>query len=404
MKALYLSYDGILEGLGQSQILPYLEGLSKHPVRFHLITFEKTNHNKAEVKGRCEESNIQWTSLSYTKKPPVLSTIFDLIRLRLAVKRILKEGDVDIVHCRSYLPMLIAMTFRKRFSYRVIFDMRGFWPEERVEGGIWNLKNPLFRWIYRFFKQKEKVFLSSADAVISLTHAGKASLIERFPSIQLEEKTSVIPCCVRLDLFDDRKEEDLQEKVLRHHLQLSNKTVFAYLGSIGTWYMLDEILRFFMVQWKKNPNAFLLFLTKDAPEPIYRNAATIGIPKECLLVVSVPHSQIAMYLKLVNYGLYFIRPTFSKTASSPIKQAEFMAMGIPIITNRGVGDSNRIIEASKAGVLIQDFTQESFESCVLPDRPNLKDIRNFVFEHFSLEKGVEKYREIYLDLCPKSLS
>ena len=37
---LYLSYDGMTDPLGQSQVLPYLAGLSKKGFRFHLISFE----------------------------------------------------------------------------------------------------------------------------------------------------------------------------------------------------------------------------------------------------------------------------------------------------------------------------------------------------------------------------
>jgi hypothetical protein len=40
--------------------------------------------------------------------------------------------------------------------------MRGFWADERVEGKIWNVKNPVYRKAYQFFKQKEKEFLTGA--------------------------------------------------------------------------------------------------------------------------------------------------------------------------------------------------------------------------------------------------
>lgn len=36
---LYLSYDGLLEPIGQSQILRYLEGLSRQGVQYTLATF-----------------------------------------------------------------------------------------------------------------------------------------------------------------------------------------------------------------------------------------------------------------------------------------------------------------------------------------------------------------------------
>ena len=38
---LYLSYDGISDPLGQSQVLPYLKGLARLGHKIHLISFEK---------------------------------------------------------------------------------------------------------------------------------------------------------------------------------------------------------------------------------------------------------------------------------------------------------------------------------------------------------------------------
>ena len=40
-KALYLSYDGLTDPLGQAQILPYLLGLENQGMGFVIISFEK---------------------------------------------------------------------------------------------------------------------------------------------------------------------------------------------------------------------------------------------------------------------------------------------------------------------------------------------------------------------------
>ena len=41
MRILYISYNGALEPLGQSQVLPYLRELVGHGLEFTLLTFEK---------------------------------------------------------------------------------------------------------------------------------------------------------------------------------------------------------------------------------------------------------------------------------------------------------------------------------------------------------------------------
>ena len=83
-KAIFLSYDGMTDPLGQSQVLPYLTELTKKGVDFHLISFEKEEkfvvHQKT-IQGICDRAKIQWHPLSYTKKPPLLSTIYDVWRM-----------------------------------------------------------------------------------------------------------------------------------------------------------------------------------------------------------------------------------------------------------------------------------------------------------------------------------
>ena len=152
---LYISYDGITDPLGQSQILPYIVGLSQSDYRFTLISYEKPERyslHKATVQAICSANSISWHPLPYTKFPPVLSTIRDFIKLKAKVKSLHKELSFSVVHCRSYLPSLIGLAMKRRYNTKFIFDMRGFWADERIEGGIWNLSNPIYRIIYNYFK------------------------------------------------------------------------------------------------------------------------------------------------------------------------------------------------------------------------------------------------------------
>ena len=79
---IYLTYDGITDPLGQSQILPYLCGLvHKEKFKITLVSFEKTENykeNKTLILEITKKNNIKWIPLKYSKRPPILSTIWDL--------------------------------------------------------------------------------------------------------------------------------------------------------------------------------------------------------------------------------------------------------------------------------------------------------------------------------------
>jgi hypothetical protein len=113
---LYLSYDGLTDPLGQSQILPYVIGLSKLSWRITVVSFEKAEvftSGKSDIQNICDQHGIEWMPLSYTKWPPVLSTLFDLWRLRSKVKARLKNEPGCIIHCRSYLTALVGQSMKK---------------------------------------------------------------------------------------------------------------------------------------------------------------------------------------------------------------------------------------------------------------------------------------------------
>ena len=85
-KILFISYDGMTDPLGQSQVIPYLAGLTKHGYEFVILSCdkpEKYEANKAYVDTLIDPYPIDWVSIAYTKNPPVLSSLYDFYKLKL---------------------------------------------------------------------------------------------------------------------------------------------------------------------------------------------------------------------------------------------------------------------------------------------------------------------------------
>ena len=51
--------------------------------------------------------------------------------------------------------------------------MRGFWADEKKDGGHWKADHPVLSRVYKYYKGKEKQYLQNADCIISLTEAGR---------------------------------------------------------------------------------------------------------------------------------------------------------------------------------------------------------------------------------------
>lgn len=396
---LYLSYDGMTDPLGQSQVLPYLTGLSKKGFQFTLISFEKPDRyvqEKSKIEALCSENNILWKPLVYTKRPPVLSTILDIRKMNKAACALHREKHFQLVHCRSYISALIGLKLKRQKGVKLLFDMRGFWADERVEGNIWNIKNPLFKAIYSYFKKKEKQYFEESDAIVSLTETGKKEILSWKLNGVSSEKIHVIPCCVDLKLFDPGKidPEVLFKKQFEYRLQ--DKFIVGYVGSIGTWYQLREMLLAFKRILLLKPEAVFLFVTKESPSTIHSEARNLEINTDSIRIVSVQHQHVPEYISLFDCSIFFIRPSFSKQASSPTKQGEIMAMGIPLICNAGVGDTDELVNRYQSGLVLKD-TSDSTIAALSLDFTGFDRERTMqgAQEYFSLEGGVASYYRIY---------
>ncbi len=409
MKVLYISYDGMTDPLGQSQVIPYLIGLSgKYEIT--IISCDKKERfekHQNTIQQLLDKHHIGWIPVSYSTLPSVLSKQWNIARMRKKAIAFSKKEKPVIVHCRSYMAALIGLTLKRKFNIKFIFDMRGFWADERIDGNIWTKTKYIHRYLYNYFKKKEIEFLQYADYTISLTENAKQEIYS-WPSFKdLKPPIEVIPCCADLEHFSLNNISYTDQKNLRNTLNLSETDfVISYLGSIGTWYLLDEMLDFFACTLQQYPSSKFLFITPDDRQHILRKAADKGIDEEKIIIHSAERREVPLYLSLSTIAVYFIKPAYSKKASSPTKTAEILGLGIPIITNSGIGDSSELIGNSGAGFVISEFNTETYAKIIKQfslllaiDKHKMIDLSR---QHFSLGKGVEAYRAVYDKIINKN--
>lgn len=391
--------------LGQSQVLPYLYGLVNKGHQITLLSFEKPDRYTSfgeQMEQEITSHHIKWQPMPYTASPPVISSIKDFRQMKKMAVQLYQSTQFDISHCRGYLPAMAGHFLKKKFGVKLLFDMRGFWPDERVEGGIWNKSNPVFRIVYNYFKKQEKRLFKSADAVISLTQAGK-NIIEKWPyMLNINTNIKVIPCCADFNHFTPSKINNAKLGQIKHELNISdNDFIISYLGSIGSWYMLPEMLDFFNIFREIIPEAKMLFISRDNPEMIYQKAAKKGIPADKIIIRGAQRELIPTLLSISNLSLFFIKPVYSKQASSPTKLAEILGMGIPVIANAGVGDVDTLFNQYFPDLLVSKFENKDYYKVItnfMNKKIDKKQLRTISEKHFSLEDGINRYDQTYNQL------
>ena len=390
---LYISYDGMLEPLGQSQVLGYLKRLAVGR-RIHLISFEKT-HDWANVTEReriasdIAGAGIVWHPLRYHKRPTALATAWD-IACGIAVGFFLvMRYRLGIVHARSYVSSAMALVIKSMTSAKYLFDMRGFWADERVDGGLW----PRSGRMYRVAKWFEKRFFLAADHVVSLTHAAVCEM-QRFDYLQGRmPPVTVIPTCADLTRFTPTlRERD------------GGGFVLGYVGSAGTWYLFDAVASCFSQLLRMQPDAQFLIVNRGQHAYIRSELAKAGVPDAAFEIVAADHGAVPDKMAKMDAGIFFYRPSFSRAACAPTKLGEFLGCGIPCLGNAGVGDMAEVLEGEQVGVVLKSFDEASLvwgldQLLTLAADPSTA-VRCVAAaqKHFSLETGVQRYADIYCEL------
>jgi len=270
--------------------------------------------------------------------------------------------------------------------------MRGLWADERLDGNIWKLSNPLHRLFYKYFKTKEKHFVEKCDWLVSLTHNGLTEL-QKLYGRQVESKASVIPCCTDLELFNPLKSAPAKVEGLE-----PGDYTLIYTGSIGTWYYTSEMLDCVETWSELLPRLKLLVVTKDTQEINRLLSARTTNLRERVVVTSASFNEMPDYLSLARAAIFFIKPAYSKIASSPTKMAECWAMELPIITNSGIGDNDIFFRDYKAGVLVSSFTKPAYEKAFkdfFQLNPERREVRAIAERHFDRAQGLAAYLQIY---------
>lgn len=387
-RILYISYDGALDPLGGSQVVPYVLGLARAGYLMTLLTYEKADKLAAKervnaLRAELHAASVEWLPQPYHSGLSVLTTSMDLLLGGLAVRR----GKFDLLHARSYPSALLAQQLARLWRVPWVFDVRGFYPEERVDGGIWPKDGALFK----LTKRLERSFDGHTSAIVTLTHASVPIIEQRVRAAGGKARVHMIPTCVDLDRFTPR-------------LRDPQKFTLAYVGSLGTWYLTEPMMRFAKLAQQAHEDVHIRFVTNDPVAKVKSLAAQHGVDLQRLSVDSVAHEQVSDAVGPAGATFFFIQPAFSKVASAATKFGESLAMGLPVVINAGVGDSEQLVVGKGLGLVVKDFSDEALHSAATQIRAMADDqalrqrCRRVADEVFSLRRGVQSYAAIYQSL------
>ena len=152
----------------------------------------------ARARADLTAAGVRWRPLRYHKRPTLPATLWDIGAGVMRLLGLRLTGKLRVVHARGYVAGLMAWLVKKLTRTKFVFDMRGFWPEERVDGGLWRADSRIFRVV----KGLERRFCATRIGFVVLTDrarlgsAGAASTPSRSCRRVSISSGSVPPSCV----------------------------------------------------------------------------------------------------------------------------------------------------------------------------------------------------------------
>jgi glycosyltransferase involved in cell wall biosynthesis len=397
-RTLYLTFDGLLEPLGRSQILRYLFALSRRGLDFTVVSLERESDLAdadavRELEAELREHGIGWHRFPF-RSGGARAVGENCRAVFRAAREVVRRDRVKLVHARSHVPASIAWALGRLHGLPYVFDMRGYWVDERADEGRWFV-NPL---AYRAGKAVEKRLVKDSAAVVTLTQLQaddlRAGVLKGAPAKPVE----VITTCADYDEFDPARAPNGAVPA-EAAARLRGRLTVGLVGSINASYRLRESLQLFKYLLEERPDAHLICLTRQLSE-MKDLLAEHGIGEGAYTLATARHQEMAGWMRHMRWALLVLNTRYSKRGSMPTKLAEFFAAGVrPIQYGCNEEVSRKVAEAGSGvvlrGVAPEDLRAAARAVAASDARPEtIMKARESTRAHFSLRSGAEKYEAL----------
>jgi len=398
---LVLSFWSYKDALIQTYTLPYLRIISKkipENSQIYLLTLEKEAlkikpEEREAIKNDLLKNRIFLIEAPY--QPFGIQAIWTWIKLIFYLFFLIFKKNIHYIHSFC-TPAGVAGVLLSYLTFRpLVLDSYEPHAEASVENGDWTKDS--FRFRFLFFM--EKLMSQKARYIISATAGMKKYALEKYQVIP--KNFYVKPACVNLDLFSKK---NIKNKDLLQKLGLENKIVCVYAGKFGGIYLDQAVFDFWKVAadfWKDR--FAILLLSNQSDEQIGEWAKNACLDKSLIIRQFVFHHQIPDYMGLADFALTPVKPIPTKRYCTPIKNGEYWALGLPVVSTANISDDSEIIEKNKIGAIIQTFEKADYTRVVSEidqllkenTSENFEKIRQIAFQYRSFEIAEQIYSQIY---------
>jgi len=389
--SLYICPWSFNDALCQSQSLPYIRDLADSGRKFALITFETGEIPKIPA---AIHENIAWFPIAWDAGNALSAKVLGIMRVLARGSWICLKHRPTLIHSRTSLPAFMAVCLKVLFRRRFLYDADSLLSDEYADIGHLSAASTGLK----FLKWSEGWARKNADEIIVLTDVMRRIYKDE---LGVTQRIQVIPCCVDSSKFEFSR---IARETIREELGIADEPLLVYVGKAGSWYLVEETFIFFNEFRKQSPDAMLLIVSTDPAAVFDEIAFRLGIGPDLYFVRKSTYEKVREWLSAADVGLALIKQVPSKRGSSPVKLAEYLSCGLPVVITDRIGDCSRIINDNRVGAVLPNaHTSQAFEAAgaelrsLLADRQALRLRCQATAEaEFDLKvAGTPRYRSIY---------
>ncbi|MFC2094629.1 glycosyltransferase [Bacteroidota bacterium] len=391
---LFIADSSLRNPILQSQGLPLLYNLNDTKYKPFVVSFEESNLSKEktlEIESIIKkyDSKISFLPVTIRKKGIIPSWLSFFWNASKILYSLVRKYNIILLHARSFKPAFLSIIIKTIFkpSIKVIYDNRGLYIDELLFGNVIS-KGSLKEKIYRNI---ESLIINKCDQMVVVSNAFKSYIIEQWGknNIKINNKTTTIPNRTQLKFND--------ADIVSRQKRLKDRIVCVYSGSSAAWQEIDNFHTFFLLILNRIPATHFKILTYE-PEVFINHPPKNTKLAERLSVEKVESCNVKSELINATFGILLRKPDIVNRVSAPIKFAEYLSAGLPVMLNEGIGDTEQIIKKYNVGVIIK---KNDYESAIseLQELLNDKDVYlrslRTAEKEFNINDTFKQYQEIY---------
>jgi glycosyltransferase involved in cell wall biosynthesis len=274
------------------------------------------------------------------------------------IARLSRLAPIRLVHAHNLYSAALALSVRRLHGYKVVLDYHGRIPEEYVYLGKGGERSR------RALERLERWAVRRADHVLAVSDSLSEYLqaAHAVPSANL----TVVPCCTDSTTF--RWDAAVRDET-RQRLGLAQKLVCAHLGSFFEWYEPELLVLLFKQLLQQAPGtAHLLVITTEAGKA--HNFLADRLPSGTFTARTANHADVPALLNASDIGFLLLRSSPNIRTSSPVKFAEYLNCGLPVVITPAVGDYSEFVRQNGVGRVLgpEQVMDPAFVREILEDR------------------------------------